>query len=77
MAKSPAERQREFRERHGASKGLTITINLDEEEAKAYLRAYDLQIHHGTKGSFTKAAFMRGCLFVANSGQPKGKKMKK
>lgn len=71
---TPAERKRRQRER--MKRGLSILIELTDDEAERLARAYDLQGAYGSKLDFYTAALMTGSAFVANAGTPRGQKIK-
>ncbi len=69
-----AKAQRKFRSRLAAAGAQQLTIVLSPEEATLFAFYADAQ--NGPLACFPKRALLMGAKFIANSGRPRGKKVK-
>ena len=74
MSQSAKTRQAALRERRGIVR--TLTIGLTTEESELFDQCFDRQLTDETKSQFAKSALLCGAKFRANSGNPRGEKIR-
>ncbi|MBN8712075.1 MAG: hypothetical protein J0I10_22080 [Verrucomicrobia bacterium] len=53
---------------------VTLTVKLSAEEAEVYFAALDRQ--NGPLSDFPQRCMVRGAMFIANAGNPRGRKLR-
>lgn len=75
MAKTSAQRQKEYRERHGIVK--QVNVNLTQSQWETVCECLEKAKFEGSAKEFYAAALVQGSKFRANAGQGKKIKSKK
>lgn len=75
MAKTSAQRQKEYRERHGIVK--QVNVNLTKSQWETVCECLKKAKFEGSAKEFYVAALIQGAKFRANAGQGKKIKSKK